>query len=63
MVGEVKGDKAGYTATLVACKWEGAVLKKVTRAYGQKPYSQKAKKRRKSNKSSKYRTYSAVPDA
>ena len=28
-------DKAGYTATLVACGWAGAVLEKVTRAFGQ----------------------------
>ena len=28
-------NKAGYTATLVACGWAGAVLKKVTRASGQ----------------------------
>ena len=43
-----KDNKAGYTATLVACGWAGAVLEKVTRASGQEPYAQKAKKRRKS---------------
>ena len=43
-------NKAGYTATLVACGWAGAVLKKVTRASGQEPYAQKAQKRRKSKK-------------
>ena len=30
-----KCNKAGYTATLVACGWAGAVLEKVTRASGQ----------------------------
>ena len=45
-----KRNKAGYTATLVACGWAGAVLEKVTRASGQEPYAQKAKKRRKSKK-------------
>ena len=45
----LKKNKAGYTATLVACGWAGAVLE-VTRASGQEPYAQKAKKRRKSNK-------------
>ena len=30
-------NKAGYTATLVACRWAGAVLEKVTRASGQEP--------------------------
>ena len=44
---EANDNKAGYTATLVACGWAGAVLEKVTRASGQKPYAQKAKKRRK----------------
>ena len=42
--------KAGYTATLVACGWAGAVLEKVTGSYGQEPYAQKAQKRRKSKK-------------
>ena len=27
-------NKAGYTATPVACGWAGAVLEKVTRAFG-----------------------------
>ena len=36
-------NKAGYTATLVACGWAGAVLE-VTRASGQEPLSQNAKK-------------------
>ena len=31
----LKANKAGYTATLVACGWAGAVLKKVTRVSGQ----------------------------
>ena len=30
-----KNNKAGYTATLVACGCAGAVLEKVTKAYGQ----------------------------
>ena len=30
-------NKAGYTATPVACRWAGAVLEKVTRAFGQEP--------------------------
>ena len=34
--------QAGYTATLVACGWAGAVLEKVTRASGQELYAQKA---------------------
>ena len=32
-------NKAGYTATLVACGWVGAVLEKVTRASGQEQYA------------------------
>ena len=43
-------NKAGYTATLVACGWAGAVLEKVTRASGQEPYAQKTQKLRKSKK-------------
>ena len=43
-------NEAGYTATLVACGWAGAVLEKVNRASGQKPYAQKAQKRQKSKK-------------
>ena len=35
-------NKAGYTATLIACRWAGAVLEKVTRASGWEPYAQKA---------------------
>ena len=30
-----KENKAGYTATPVACRWAGAVLERVTRAFGQ----------------------------
>ena len=44
------GNKAGYTATLVACGWAEAVLEKVTRASGQELYAQKAQKCRKSKK-------------
>ena len=43
-------NKAGYTATLVACGWAGAVLEKVTGSSGQELYAQKAQKRRKSKK-------------
>ena len=46
----IEMNKAGYTATLVACRWAGAVLEKVIRASGQEPYAQKAQKRRKSKK-------------
>ena len=28
-------NKAGYSASLVACGWAGAVMEKVTRAFGQ----------------------------
>ena len=37
-------NKAGYTATLVACGWAGAVLEKVTRASRQEHYVQKTQK-------------------
>ena len=50
-----KKNKAGYTATLVACGWAGAVLE-LTRAFGQEPYAQKAQKRRKSKKGTNRRT-------
>ena len=55
-------NKAGITATLVACVWAGAVLEKVTRASGQEPFAQKAQKRRKSNRSPKGNTWSLVSD-
>ena len=42
-------NKAGCTATRVACGWAGAVLDKVIKASGQEPYAQKAEKNRKSN--------------
>ena len=48
--GRMDRNKAGYTATLVACGWAGAVLEKVIKASGQEPYAQKAQKRRKSQK-------------
>ena len=57
-----ENNKAGYTATLVACGWAGAVLEKVTRASGQEPYAQKAQKRQKSNCRKSVR-WSAVPVA
>ena len=41
-------NKAGYTATLVACGWAGAVIDKVTLAFGQEQLAQNARKRRKS---------------
>ena len=56
-------NKAGYTATLVACGWAGAVLEKVTRASGQEPYAQKAQKRQKSNRSPKGNMWSVIPVA
>ena len=34
----------GYTDTLVACRWAGAVLEKLSRASGQEQYAQKAQK-------------------
>ena len=37
-------NKVGYTATLVAYWWAGAVLE-FSRASGQEPYAQKAQKR------------------
>ena len=40
--GNVK-TKAGYTATLVARRWAGAVLEKVKRASAQEPYAQNTK--------------------
>ena len=43
-----KANKAGYTATLVACGRAGAVLEKVTGAFGQEQWAQNAQKRRNS---------------
>ena len=40
-------NKAGYTATPVACGWAGAIFE-VSGAFGQEQYSQKPHKRRKS---------------
>ena len=37
-------------ATPVACRWAGAVLEKVTRAFGQEQKAQKAQKWQKSKK-------------
>ena len=42
----VTENKAGYTATPVACGWAGAVLEKVTRAFGQEQWAQKAQKKK-----------------
>ena len=41
-------NKAGYMATLVACGWAGAVIEKVTGAFGQDQRAQKSQKRQKS---------------
>ena len=41
---ELYGNKAGYTATLVASGWAGAVLEKATRESGQEPYAQQVAK-------------------
>ena len=43
-------NKAGYTATPVAFGWAGAVIEKVTSAFGQEQWAQKAQKRWKSKK-------------
>ena len=43
-------NKAGYTAILVAFRWAGAVLEKLSRASGQEQYAQKAKKHQKSKR-------------
>ena len=43
-------NKAGYTAAPVACGWAGAVLKKVTRAFGQEQLAQKAQTCQKTKK-------------
>ena len=49
-------NKAGYTATPVACGWAGAVIE-LTKAFGQELLAQKAQKRRKGKKgTSKERT-------
>ena len=56
----LKENKAGYTATLIACGWAGAVLQKVTRASGQEPYAQKAQNIKKVNRRKSVR-WSAVP--
>ena len=50
-------------ATLVACRWAGAVLEKITRASGQELYAQKSQKHRKSNWSPKGNMWSAIPVA
>ena len=33
--GKMRGNKAGYTASPVACEWAGAMQEKATRAFGQ----------------------------
>ena len=47
---KITQNKAGYTATLVACGWAEAVLEKVISVFGQEKWAQKAQKRRKSKK-------------
>ena len=47
---EMKKNKAGYPTTPVACGWAGAVLEKVTRAFGEEQKAQKAQKWQKSKK-------------
>ena len=46
-VANLETNKAGYTATQVACGWAGAIFE-VSGAFGQERYSQKPRKRRKS---------------
>ena len=46
MKGAVKQNKAGYMATPVARRWAGAVLEKVTRAFGQEQEKRKKKVKR-----------------
>ena len=41
-----RGNKAGYTATPVACGWAGAVVE-VTRSFGQERLGQKSQKHKK----------------
>ena len=43
-------NKAGYTATPVACGWAGAVKEKVTGVFGQVGLAQKAQKKKKRKK-------------
>ena len=57
-----KQNKAGYTATQVACGWAGAVLEKVARASGREQSVQNAQKRQKRNSRKSVR-WSAVPVA
>ena len=38
-------NKAGYTAPPVSCEWAGAMMEKVTEAFGQEPRAQNAQKR------------------
>ena len=40
-------NKAGYTATLVACGWVGAMIEKVTGAFGQEQWAQNAQRQKK----------------
>ena len=47
-VSQMNWNKAGYTTTLVACGWAGAMMEKVTGAFGQEQWAQNAQKRRKS---------------
>ena len=47
---QFRKNKAGFTATPVACGWTGAVLEKVIRASGREQWAQEAQKRPKSKK-------------
>ena len=55
-----KCNKAGNTATLVACGWAGAVLEKVTGSFGQEPYAQNAQNQHQKSNSRKSVRWSAV---
>ena len=46
-VEDLKIKKVGYTATLVACGWAGAVLEKVTRVLGRSSLLRKLKNAKK----------------
>ena len=50
-------NKAGYTATPVACGWAGTVPEKVTRAFGHEQKAQKAQKRQKRKKEGRLHGY------
>ena len=47
---KAKENKAGYTATLVACGWAGVVIKKVTEAFWRERSAQNAQECKKTRK-------------